>query len=164
MTWVPHWLAKPKNHNGIHSSKQNKIAQRFSWSRRSGLQLGNFFFSIATMDAHRINSSILRKEKHFRVVISDTPSSFRTVRRFDGVSPLFSPREPNVCPVAGFLIQTDHVAIPAKSLRQGPTWGDLQRRDRQDETFEVSSLTLTITSIHTESVPLPRHESPAAPV
>ena len=36
---------------------------------------------------------------------------------------LFMPREPHVRPVAGFPVQSDHVAIPAKSLRQGPTWG-----------------------------------------
>ena len=42
------------------------------------------------------------KENHFSVVISDTPSSFRTARHFDGVSPFSITRDLHVRPVAGF--------------------------------------------------------------
>jgi len=60
------------------------------------------------------------------------------VRHFDGVSRLSSPREPHVRPVAAFLIQPDHVAIPTKSPRQGPTWGRRGEREYLSNYFAIS--------------------------
>ena len=55
--------------------------------------------------------------------MTDTPSIFRTVRSFERVSRIPAPRASHVRHVVGFPGQSDHAAIPAKSPRQGPTWG-----------------------------------------
>ena len=72
------------------------------------------------------------------MLIFDTPSSFRTVRRFDGVSPFLAPREPHVCPVAVFSRQIVYVAIPSKSPRQGPTWRATRRYAEKSLWCDVS--------------------------
>ena len=69
-----------------------------------------------------------------KIIISDTPSSYRIVRHFDGVSRVQSPPEPRVRPVAGIPIQTDHVP---KARDKSQCGDDLLRKGRHDETFDV---------------------------
>ena len=62
------------------------------------------------------------------VIICVTPSTFRTVRHFDRVSPLFSPREPHVRPVAAFPGQSDQRAHPSAVPATGADVGGQKRR------------------------------------
>ena len=45
------------------------------------------------------------------------------MRRFDGVLLYFSPREPHVCPVAGFPGQSDHVPVSSTMPATGADGG-----------------------------------------